>query len=476
MIFTSYEFIFVFLPVVFAGYWLLGLTKYKSLAKIWLILGSLYFFSRGSRWFIPWFLLTIALNYAIGLQLSKNVKTRAGKVWLIVGLVWNIGLLCFYKYLNFGIENVNRFFALEIPSLNIVLPLGISFFTFQIISYLVDSYDGTVKEARLIDYLLFITFFPKIIIGPIVRYKDIVPQFNKPETFSFKFANIRKGLFVFSLGCAKKVWIANTLLYFSQYVFSHINASTPLELLAGLFANLFAFYFDFSGYVDMAIGVGYFFNIKLPENFNMPYRARNIQDFWKRWHITLSGFLNRYVFGKIYNPAKGLGSFCLASMITFFISGLWHGAGYTYILWGLMHGVAMCIVGAIAVYYPKKHLLPKKLAQTMTFVFLLFAASLYACANIGEFLSLFRGLARFVNYFRFWSPEVLEGIKLFFLDNAFVLLMLILAALITFFAKTTKEYADKCLNSRWYVILTTVLLTISAFKLGTTSTFLYFAF
>ena len=476
MVFTSYKFMFVFLPVVFAGYWLLNLIKQTKLAKIWLIISSLYFFSQGSRWFLPYFLLTIAVNYVIGLQLSKNAKSKTGKIWLIIGLIWNIGLLCYYKYTNFGIYSANRFFSLEIPSLNIVLPLGISFFTFAIISYLIDSYEGTVKELKILDYLLFVTFFPKIIIGPITRYADIVPQFSKPDAFTFNFENIRKGLFVFSLGLAKKVWIANTLLFSTQYTFSNITSSTPLELLFGLFANLFAFYFDFSGYVDMAIGIGYFFNIKLPENFNMPYRARNIQDFWKRWHITLSGFLNKYVFSKIYSPAKGLFSFCLASMVTFFISGLWHGAGYTFILWGLMHGIGMCIVGAIAVYYPKKHLLPKKLAQTITFVFLLFAASLYACANIRDFLLLLKGLSNIGLYFKAESLGAFYGIQMFFSDNAFVLLMLFVAAFITFFAKTTKEYAAKCLDSQWYVFLTTVLLIISMFKMGETSTFLYFAF
>lgn len=476
MVFTSYEFMFVFLPIVFAGFWLLNAVKQTKLAKIWLIIGSLYFFSQGSKWFLPYFLLTIVINYCLGLYLSKNPKTKTGKIWLIIGLIWNIGLLCYYKYTNFGIYTANRFFTLEIPALNIDLPLGISFFTFTIISYLVDGYEGIIKDIKILDYLLFITFFPKIIIGPIVRYSDIVPQFEKPGTFTFNFENIRKGLFVFSLGCAKKIWIANTLLNSSQYTFSNITSSAPLELLFGLFTNLFAFYFDFSGYVDMAVGIGYLFNIKLPENFNMPYRARNIQDYWKRWHITLSGFLNRYVFNRIYSPAKGLFSFCLAAMITFFISGLWHGAGYRFILWGLMHGIGMCVIGAIAVYYPKKYLLPKKLAQTITFTFLLFAASLYACANIRDFLSLLKGLVNIGFYLHTETSDILYSIHMFFLDNAFALLMLIIGALITFFAKTTKEYAAKCLDNRWYVFLTAVLLAVSMFKMGATSTFLYFAF
>lgn len=476
MLFTSYEFVFAFLPVVFAGYWLLCKTKHTQLARIWLIVCSLFFFSQGSRWFLPYFLLTIAVNYIIGAHLSKNAKTGNGKIWLIVGLVWNIGLLCYYKYLNFAIYSANNFFALEIPSLNIVLPIGISFFTFQAISYLVDSYEGSIKDVEVLDYLLFITFFPKIIIGPIVGYKDLMSQFLKPEAYTFNFENIRKGLFVFAIGCAKKVWIANTLLSASLYTFSNITSSTPVELLFGLFANLFAFYFDFSGYTDMAIGIGYFFNIKLPENFNMPYRARNIQDYWKRWHITLTGFLTRYVFNKIYSPAKGLSSFCLASMITFLISGLWHGAGYNYILWGLMHGAGMCIVGVIAVHYPKKHLLPRKLAQVLTFGFLLISASLYACANIGEFLSLLKGLAAFRSYFTADASEVLSSLKMFALNNAFGLLMLAVGAIVVFFAKTTKELAARRLNSKGYVFLTALLLVVSLFKMGTTSTFLYFAF
>ena len=476
MVFTSYEFLLVFLPIAFAGYWLLCAAKQAKLARVWLIAASLFFYGWGSLRFLPLFLLTIAINYLVGVQLTKNAKTKTGKKWLIFSLIWNIGLLCFYKYLNFGIYSANRLFSLQLPSLNIILPLGISFFTFSIISFLVDSYEGKIKELNLTDYLLFITFFPKLMIGPITGYSDIVSQFSAPDAYTFNFTNFRKGVFMLSFGCAKKIWIANSLLFFSQYTFSNITASPPLELFFGLFANLFAIYFDFSGYTDMAVGLGLLYNITLPENFNMPYRARNIQDFWKRWHMTLSGFLNKYVFSRIYSPAKGLFSFCLASMVTFSISGLWHGAGYTFLLWGLLHGAGMCLVGTIAVHYPKKHLLPKKIAQISTFLFLVFAAALYSSANMGGFISLLKGLCNIGYYLNGGPSAVLTGIKMFFMDNSFVLLMLAAGAFITFFAKPTKEYAAKCLDNPRYIILTSALLVLSVLKMGGTSTFLYFAF
>jgi len=472
MVFTTYEFIFLFLPASYAGYRILNVLKHTELSKLWLIAASLWFFSRGSAWFLPWFTASILINYLI----CRALLRRNSKLLLVIGLIENIGLLGYYKYANFLIYSTDRFFNMEIPALDIVLPLGISFFTFMMLSFLIDCYKGGVKEFALTDYLLYVTFFPKLISGPIVRYGDFAPQLHSEKTFDFNFENIQKGFFIFAIGCAKKALVANPLLGYTQGVFTDVTAAAPLEIFTGLFTNLFAFYFDFSGYVDMAIGLAFFFNMKLPENFDSPYRARNIQQYWKKWHITLGLFLNRYVFGYMYKPGRGLAAFCTATMATFFISGLWHGAGFNYIFWGLLHGAAVCIVAVIAVYYPKKYLMPQKAAQFLTFIFLLISASLYACPNISAFFIMLKRLFNAVCWAEFYGSGGSHSMQMFFYDNIAVLLVLLLAAYITFFRKTTKEYAKCCMDNKKYALFAGLLFAASLFNMRTASTFLYFAF
>ena len=472
MVFSSYAFIFIFLPVVYAGYRLINIFKRPALSKIWLAAASFYFFSNGSAWFLPWFAASIVFNYFLCSILLK----KKSKLLLLAGLIENIGLLGYYKYANFLIYSTNRFFGLEIPGLDIVLPLGISFFTFMLLSFLIDCYKGSVKDIDFIDYLLYVTFFPKLISGPIVRYGDFTPQLHSERAFDFNFENLQKGFFIFSLGCAKKALIANPLLSYTQGVFTDVSTAGPLDIFVGLFTNLFAFYFDFSGYVDMAIGLGYFFNIKLPENFDSPYRARNIQQYWKKWHITLGQFLNRYVFNNLYKPGRGVVSFCAATMATFFISGLWHGAGFNYIFWGLLHGAAVSLVAVIAVYYPKKHFLPQRVAQCLTFIFLLISASLYACPGMTAFFTMLKKLLNIGGWAAVYGADAGYSLQMFFYDNVFVLIVLLLAAYLTFFAKTTKEYANRCMENKNYAFYAGILFVLAVFNMRTASTFLYFAF
>ena len=472
MVFTTYEFIFIFLPAVYLIYRLLNRLGQPAFSKLWLAASSFWFFSKGSAWFLPWFAVSIAFNCFICRALLK----KKSKLLLALGLLENIGLLGYYKYANFLIYSTNRFFSMEIPSLEIVLPLGISFFTFMMISFLLDCYNGGVKEFAFTDYLLYVTFFPKLISGPIVRYGDFAPQINAERAFDFNFENFQKGFFIFSIGCAKKALVANPLLGYTQSVFTDVSLAGPHEIFIGLFTNLFAFYFDFSGYVDMAVGVGYFFNIKLPENFDSPYRSRNIQQYWKKWHITLGLFLNRYVFSYLYKPGKGLISFCAATMVTFFISGLWHGAGWSYIFWGLLHGAAVCIVAVVAVHYPKKYLMNKRAAQIITFIFLLISASLYACPGIAAFFNMLKKLMSAGCWAESYAFDGGYSIMMFFYDNIYVLLVLLAAAFITFFAKTTKEYAKSCTDNKKYALFAGILFAVSVFNMRTESTFLYFAF
>ena len=286
-------------------------------------------------------------NYLIGNSLNKDIKENkknfSKKSILIFGIVANLLLLGYFKYADFFIENINFISGVNLNLLHMVLPLAISFFTFQQIAYLVDSYKKETKEYDFLNYALFVTFFPQLIAGPIVHHKEMMPQFDSAKNMVKNYRNITLGLFIFSIGLFKKVVIADTFAVWATAGFDTATTLNLLEAWATSLSYTFQLYFDFSGYTDMAIGIALLFNIKLPINFNSPYKALSIQDFWRRWHITLSRFLRDY----IYIPLGGskISSFRTYSnlMATFIIGGFWHGAGWTFIFWGFLHGLALVI-------------------------------------------------------------------------------------------------------------------------------------
>lgn len=345
MLFNSYEFMFLFLPIVFFGYFFLTSKRLIVGAKAWLVLGSLFFYSWWNIIYLPLILSSILFNYAIGTHLSKE-KSCFGlskKKILIFGIVTNVVLLGYFKYSDFFITNINLLTNSNMALWHTVLPLGISFFTFTQIAYLVDSYKGESKEYNLLNYGLFVTFFPHLLAGPILHHKEMMPQFDKVSNLVKNYKNIAMGLFLFSIGLFKKVVIADTFAVWAVNGFDTAVSLNFFEAWATSLSYTFQLYFDFSGYTDMALGVSLLFNIKLPINFNSPYKAKNIQDFWRRWHITLSRFLKDY----IYIPLGGnrLGEFRTYAnlMMTFVLGGLWHGAGWTFIFWGFLHGLALII-------------------------------------------------------------------------------------------------------------------------------------
>ncbi len=262
---------------------------------------------------------------------------------LIVGILGNLLLLGYFKYADFFISNFNVAVGSNISLLHITLPLAISFFTFQQIAYLVDSYKGKVRKHNFISYTAFVTFFPQLIAGPIVHHSEMMPQFENIKNKIINKNNIAKGFFIFSLGLFKKVIIADT---FAIWTKSGFDTSLTLNFLEGWATSLsytFQLYYDFSGYTDMAIGAALFFNIHLPINFNSPYKATDIQDFWRRWHITLSRFLRDYVYIPLGGNRKGNYRTYLNLFLTFLVGGIWHGAGWTFIFWGFLHGVAIVV-------------------------------------------------------------------------------------------------------------------------------------
>ena len=346
MIFSTYRFIFLFLPVTFFGYFILNRFRYYSVAKIWLIIASLYFYGQGSPAFFPFFLASITGNYIIGTAMTRmeGSQTIQRKILLGIGLAGNIGLLGYYKYTDFFIENYNLLTGSDYALKHIVLPIGISFFTFQLIAFLVDSYRGETKQYDIINYLLFITFFPQLIVGPIIHHGEIVPQFEDERNLKLNYDNLAKGLFLFSIGCAKKILLADPMTTNAQSFFNSVP-SNP-DLLLTWFSSIeytISYYFDLSGYADMAIGLGHFFGFHFLENFNYPYESRSVTEFWRRWHISLSTWFREYVYIPLGGNRKGKGRQLVNIAIVWLLTGLWHGASWNFVLWGVYYAVLLLL-------------------------------------------------------------------------------------------------------------------------------------
>lgn len=340
MLFPTYLFMLVFLPVVWIGYFALAKILHARVALFWLTLASLFFYSVWNPIYLPLILVSILGNFLFAHILLRSNLYRITTA--TVGIAANLLLLGYFKYTNFFIDNVNALSHLSFPNPHIVLPLAISFFTFQQIAYLVDCYKDQGKAYSLFDYTLFVTFFPQLIAGPIVHHKEMMPQFTI-RPISPNFHNIALGLFVFAVGLVKKTVIADTLAPLANAGFAATTPLTAVEAWASTLAYTFQIYFDFSGYTDMAIGIALLFNIVLPINFNSPYKATSIQDFWHRWHITLSRFLRDYIYIPLGGSKRGEGAMYRSILIVFLLGGLWHGAAWTFVIWGALHGCALVV-------------------------------------------------------------------------------------------------------------------------------------
>lgn len=349
MLFNSIEFVFLFLPVVLIAYFWLNHHAWPALGKVWLALASLFFYG----WWNPDYLVLISGSILVNYWFGKHLGSRGGWQWenfsissrqlLTLGVVLNIGLLGFFKYYNFFLGNAASVFGLNVEFMPIILPLGISFFTFTQIAYLVDCQREGTKEYGFINYLLFVTFFPHLIAGPILHHKEMMPQFVDASNLGRKYVNILSGLLLFSIGMFKKVVMADTFARWADAGFDHSTTLGFYEAWATSLSYALQLYYDFSGYTDMAIGAALLFNIRLPVNFDSPYKALNIMEFWRKWHITLSRFLRDYLYIPLGGNRGGFLATYLNIFVTFVLGGLWHGASWMFVIWGTLHGCAMVL-------------------------------------------------------------------------------------------------------------------------------------
>lgn len=363
MIFNSFQFILIFLPISLILFYFSRLYKRNNslfLTFTILVISSLFFYGYYNKLYLLILASSLIVNYMAGTALFRQPR----KWLLITAITLNLTALGYFKYTNFFLENLGSIFGFETPALNIIFPLAISFFTFQQIAFIVDSYRQQTEEINFIKYCLFITFFPQMLMGPIVRYNEVAGQFHK-NIAQFSSHNFSIGLMLLSMGLAKKVLIADQCIPWVNAAFNNSESLTFVTAWTGALAYTMQIYFDFSGYTDMALGIGMFFNVKLPINFDSPYKAVSFADFWRRWHITLSNFLRDYLYIPMGGNRDGQTRHYLNIFITMLIGGFWHGANWTFILWGAYHGFFIALSHAWA---RTGFRLPVFFARALTFI------------------------------------------------------------------------------------------------------------
>ncbi len=487
MLFNSYIFVFLFLPLALAGYYGLNHFKLYRISNLFLIGMSLWFYG----YFNKSYLLIICGSILVNFLLSKMMayweqESNFKKFLLVLGICINTAVIFYFKYYDFFIENVNAVFGRSFGLKNIVLPLGISFFTFQQISYMVDSYRGETKGYRLDEYALFVSFFPQLIAGPIVLHSEMIPQFRDRNNRRMIPGNFSKGMYIFALGLFKKVIIADTFGKAVSWGFGTIETLSSMEALLVSFFYTFQLYFDFSGYCDMATGIGHLFNIKLPVNFDSPYKAASIVEFWERWHMSLTRFLRTYIYIPLGGNRKGKLRTYFNIMVVYLVSGIWHGANWTFILWGMIHGILNCLNRLFRRSWEKLGEITRWAVTFMTvnMLWILFRAEdiasaklfikklcflsdfyvreeLYSCFRLIEFAVMEEELA-------FWRylPSRVTGFYLWiFIFGAFF-------AVLNFRNSREIDFKPTAVRS----LLTVVFMIWSVVSLAGISTFLYFDF
>ncbi|HEX3031895.1 MAG TPA: MBOAT family protein [Bacillota bacterium] len=486
MLFNSFEFIFLFLPVTFFGYLLLNRFRLTTASRTWLAGCSLFFYSWWNIANLPIILCSIVFNYSVGYFLCRGVhKSRA---LLVLGVTCNLVGLAYYKYFNFFVANLNAIFPVHLSLLKIVLPLGISFFTFTQIAYLVDAYQGKAKENDFINYVLFVTFFPHLIAGPILHHREMMPQFASLRTKILNWNWVAQGIVLFSIGLFKKVVIADTLATWANPGFAAASLS-----LAGAWVTALGYtlqlYFDFSGYTDMALGIALLFGIRLPENFDSPYKATSLIDFWRRWHMTLSRFLRDYLYIPLGGNRKGKFRRYLNLFITMLLGGLWHGAGWTFIFWGLLHGLGLV---ANHLWRSLGLRLPKLAGWVVTFVYVVIAWVFFRAENFSQALVVLKGMVN-LQQLGFYPGQVMP-----FLQDLFTitspadlwqlssfrtpvmlwgkLVGLALALAVVFLNLNSRQWKENLVPNKKWALAVTVMFLAGMLGLNRISQFLYFQF
>lgn len=474
MLFNSFEFIFLFLPITLILYFTFNNYGKEKIAKSILVVCSLYFYAFFNYSYLIIIIFSILVNYFIGNYLIHNQenKDRIYKFIFIFGCICNIGVLGYFKYYDFFIQNINIIFKSNLSLIKVMLPLGISFFTFQQLSFVIDSYKGKSLKYDFLSYCLFVTFFPQLIAGPIVLPEEMLPQFEDHKNKRINYENMSCGLYMFAIGLAKKVIIADSVGEFANAGFDKVASLTFIEGWITSLSYTTQIYFDFSGYCDMAMGIALMFNVVLPLNFNSPYKACDIQEFWKKWHMTLGRFLTRYLYIPLGGNRLSEGKTLRNLMIVFLVSGLWHGAGWTFIIWGLLHGMSI-LTHRVWKNYNKKinKLLGWFITINLVNIFWIF----FRAPSFEVALKIIKSMINIQTIRQLITIEF-RTIAAPYFGNSINLLILVAGILIALFAPNIMEKKNKMkfnLNNKMEII---VYLVSGVFLLTRVATFLYFNF
>jgi alginate O-acetyltransferase complex protein AlgI len=478
MLFNSYAFILLFLPLAVIGYFYLA--RHSSIAaNVFLCAMSLLFYVWWKLSFVWILLASMGINYLFGRYLADHAAKHASgtraKRWLIVGLLFNLCLLGYFKYANFFITNINAISGSEWSILNIALPLGISFFTFTQIAFLVDAWRGRVVALSATNYFLFVTYFPHLLAGPIIHHREMMPQFADAALKKVDWDNIARGLILFTLGLAKKVLIADQIAPWANDGFANTSSLTFADAWITILAYSLQLAFDFSGYTDMALGAALMMNIRLPQNFNAPSRAIDIQDFWRRWHMTLSRFLRDYVYIPLGGNEHGQLRMYGLLMLTFVIGGLWHGAAWTFVLWGVLHGAALILMHL----WRKLNIpLPDFMAMAITFLFVIACFAVFRANSLSDALQILQAASGMngVNWsFNVSAWQSLAAPQWSSLAQTSLIAMF-LALMLSFTKKTAHDVATETQLTLSRAILMGLLLLVCLVFVPNATEFIYFIF
>ena len=508
MLFNSYIFILLFFPLCLVGYFLINkiesLIAWRNSNKINHTVSNIFLLSM-SLWFYGYFNIkylfiiigSIVINYISSRVIIyyKKENNNLSKFFTILAILINIAIIFYYKYYDFFITNINALIKTNFNLKHLILPLGISFFTFQQISFIADSYasdNDDIKNYNFIEYALFVSFFPQLVAGPIVLHSELIPQFRDESKKKFSSENFNLGLYVFAIGLFKKMVIADTIGSSVDFAFKNIASLTSLESAFAILLYTLQIYFDFSGYSDMARGLAKMLNIDIIPNFNSPYKAVNILDFWNRWHISLTRFLKTYIYIPLGGSRSGIIRTYLNIMIVFAVSGLWHGANWTFVLWGIMHGILNVITRMIVGKKKEfKFTLLSLPSLIFTFAFVCIAFCIFRADSVSQGILMIKNIFSGKFYFDPSNMEFLKALNRsetdyilrkipiiynFIMDNPqwYMYIFTFLTLIITFFFNNMND--EKPRASILRSVITAGLLVYCIMKMSGLSIFLYFNF
>lgn len=476
MSFSSGMFVFVFLPAVVLVYYLLSMINQPWTRKaqlLFLTIASLVFYGYYNVQYIYIIGASMLVNYFCAFLLQAKNKKRS--LFFLFGILFNVALLGYFKYFDFVRETFNQIAGTTFDYLNLLLPLGISFFTFQQMVFLVHVYKGKVQRPSFINYALFVLFFPQLVAGPIVTYEEMMPQFAKPSSGRLNADNISRGIYLFVIGLAKKVIIADTLALFVDNGYGLASYGFSAAWITTL-AYSMQIYFDFSGYSDMAMGIGYMFNVRLPVNFNSPYKSASVREYWTRWHITLGRTLTTLVYIPLGGNRKGKGRTCFNILVVFFVSGLWHGAAWTFVVWGLLHGIALVFE---RIFEKPLEKVPHALRVACTFFYIHLTRVLFRAPTFGKAMDVLRGLVAFGSLrLTQVNSIVYDGIFTYPLaiNLVYVCGMLLILGVLVFVPRNSVERLDTFRPTPGRALSLCALFGICTIHISRLSTFIYFNF